>query len=153
MMITIGIDPGKKGGVAVFRGEILLFVEPIPVHDNEINHHELIRLLKFPKAKVFIERAQAMPMQGVVSMFDFGKTFGTILGICYTLNHAVVRIRPTDWKHYCDLKGSNKKCSIIRCKELYPNVNLKPSSRHRVDHDGMAEAILIGRYGVFLQKE
>ena len=35
---------------------------------------------------VVVEQVNAMPGQGVTSMFNFGQTFGAIKGICAALN-------------------------------------------------------------------
>lgn len=47
-------------------------------------------------------------------------------------------------------KKLSKDCSIQKCHDMFPDVILKATSRSKVDHDGIADAICIGLYGVHL---
>ena len=54
---------------------------------RQINSALLVNILKdniskMRKISVVIEQVNAMPGQGVTSMFNFGQTFGAIKGIC-----------------------------------------------------------------------
>ena len=41
-----------------------------------------------------VEQVNAMPGQGVTSMFNFGQTFGAIKGICAALGLPIFFVRP-----------------------------------------------------------
>ena len=47
---------------------------------------------------VVVEHVNAMPGQGVTSMFNFGQSFGVIKGICAALGLPIYFVRPTKWK-------------------------------------------------------
>lgn len=149
-MILVGIDPGRKGGIAIFRGTQLVSAGPMPTNKEGMDYGKIVKILRFPDSDkiAYIERVHAMPSQGVVSMFSFGKGYGSLLGILHSLGYDVREVRPQDWKGFYSLKGKNKDASIRKCKELYPDIDLRPSRRCRTDSDGIAEAVLIGRYGL-----
>ena len=41
----------------------------------------------------------------------------------------------------------NKKASIDFCQQTYPNVSLLKTSRCRVPHDGLSDALCLAHYG------
>lgn len=173
MTKIISVDPGKSGALCVMnlKGQVEdLFVVPtkeyetstkLPVAKRTKNKQyktktkvdlcaleNKLKDLKFKyKSFIVIEEVSAMPGQGVTSMFSFGETFGTLKGILYkySKNEDLTLVRPQKWKKH--FKVSADKDTVIEvCKRLYPQVSLKATSRSRNDHDGMAEAVLIGRY-------
>lgn len=86
MSYVIGVDPGLSGGLAAI-GEDGLELEVMPTvaagRRREIDEQAVVAwLLEHRPRCVFIERVQAMPKQGVVSMFTFGVGWGLIRGIC-----------------------------------------------------------------------
>ena len=93
-----------------------------------------------------VELVHAMPGQGVTSMFNFGKNFGFILGVLSACGLEPNLVSPQKWKRHFGLKA-DKKDSIEKCKELFPEVSLRRTSRCTTDSDGMAEALLIAEYG------
>lgn len=86
-----------------------------------------------------------MPGQGVVSMFNFGKGFGWILGTLEAYSVSYELIRPQKWKKEFSVT-SDKNTSIEVCKRLFPHVSLLPTERCKKDNDGMAEALLLAEY-------
>ena len=141
--IVIGIDPGKKGGIAVFTDNMYVHI----FNEEEfINIAHLVGDSNIP-VYVYIEEVHAMPGQGVTSMFNFGRNFGWTVGV-FEGNNCIVRyVTPQKWKKYFNLLKQDKKASIAKAKELYPDVNLLPTPRSKVDSDGMAESLLICEYG------
>ena len=139
-MIYIGIDPGKKGGIAV-------------ITDNDVKTYAYSdRQLIFTLRNVndecicFVEKVGAMPGQGVTSMFNFGKSFGYILGTLEVCSVPYQLVPPQKWKKEYSL-GHDKGESIAVCRRLFPEVSLLPTERCRTESDGMAEALLIAEYG------
>ena len=59
------------------------------------------RLNESKEIIVVVEHVNAMPGQGVTSMFNFGQSFGVIKGICSALSLPIFFVRPTKWKKYC----------------------------------------------------
>lgn len=153
-MRYIGIDPGKKGGIAVIDTELDTEVFPMPPNYSLA---DFLEKEKRGRCHVFIEKAQAMPTNGAVSMFNYGQHFGEIVGMLiafhlpYTLvpprtwtkvMHAGIQLSNADAKQ----KGAPKKKSLIAVRRLFPHVNLVPPGK-RVEHDGVIDALLIAEYG------
>jgi len=143
---VIGIDPGKKGGIGLIalNGEL---EDYWPMPDLPAN---LFRYLckKYRILRAYVEKSQAMPGQGVVSMFTYGVGFGRILGsldglISYDL------VSPQTWQRRIlsryDGKDT-KKCALIKVNQLYPDKSfILPGCRK--PHDGIIDAVLIAEYG------
>lgn len=149
----IGIDPGKNGAMAVLDGKNDRIIEVVdcPVIGRFINSSVIVaffeRYLKTedgePKIFVGIEKAQAMPKQGVVSMFNYGVGYGLYLGILCGFRIPYVEIPPAKWKKEFSLMLKDKNESIRVAKQLFPQVS-KQLNRKK-DH-GRAEAILLAAY-------
>ena len=138
-MIYIGIDPGKDGALAIVSEGGL--VEAIP-YDTQAYKNALSGL-KTPSVAV-LEHVNAMPKQGVTSMFNFGEGFGYLKGLLEAYGIPYELVRPQKWKKEFGISGKNQ--SIEVCKRLFPGVNLKKTDRCKKDHDGMAEALLMALY-------
>lgn len=138
-MIYIGIDPGKDGALAIVSEGGL--VEAIP-YDTKAYKNALSGL-KTPSVAV-LEHVNAMPKQGVTSMFTFGEGFGYLKGLLEAYGIPYELVRPQKWKKEFGISGKNQ--SIEVCKRLFPGVNLKKTDRCKKDHDGMAEALLMALY-------
>ena len=150
-MIYIGIDPGKNGGIAVIRemNSKPGIIDRLVVKSYSEEH--LIELLDYARGKMdnprcVLEKVNAMPGQGVVSMFNFGQNFGFIQGVLKAYGIPYELVTPQKWKKEFSVT-SDKNTSIEVCKRLFPNVNLKATERCKKDHDGMAEALLMAEYG------
>lgn len=163
----IGIDPGLKGGVAILKnfedGNPSFFFHNMPVTnesgENIINSPELNNLLKEYKYDItcrslcVIEKSQAMPGQGVVSCFNYGRTYGSIYTVLSLLNIPIVQIRPVQWKKHFDLLKKDKQASVDKASSLYPEYEPefyrenKRKAGEKILLDGKAEAFLIALYG------
>lgn len=139
-MIYIGIDPGLKGGIALIRDES---ATAVPFTKDLLK--EVCRSLKEP-AVCFLEKVGAMPGQGVTSMFNFGTTYGYIMGVLEAFDIPYQLISPQKWKKHFSLDKDKTK-SVETAKRLFPTVSLLPTERCHKENDGMAEALLIALYG------
>ena len=92
---------------------------------------------------VVVEQVNAMPGQGVTSMFNFGQTFGAIKGICAALNLPIFFVRPAKWKKHFDLINSSKDASRTKAIEMYPSISDQLSKKKDVNK---SDAILIARF-------
>lgn len=151
-MIYIGIDIGKKGGIACLPDTGKVYVYPMPVFGAKkiLNLPEIIGIIgQWPQAevRVYVERQQAFPGQGVTSMFGLGMQYGQILGILHTMEVRHQVITPQAWKKVV-LAGTKKDkgAAIEFCLRQYPNIDLAPG-RKRTPQDGLADAICIAEYG------
>jgi crossover junction endodeoxyribonuclease RuvC len=108
-MKIIGIDPGLSGGIAVLENNKVIDMFDMPVmsegkkNKRQLNSAQLVKLIKEnikidDEIAVVVEQVNAMPGQGVTSMFNFGQTFGAIKGVCAALELPIFFVRPSKWK-------------------------------------------------------
>ena len=148
MMIWIGIDPGQKGGYAVIaKTETGQAVFAYP-WDDSFFAMEMASLMQMKEHGIVaaVEKVGARPGQGTVSMFNFGKSAGYIEGVLSTLGIPYQLIPPNKWKKEFSLIGQDKQASIVTCRKLFPELDLKRTERCRTDSDGKAEATLLAEY-------
>lgn len=139
-MIYIGIDPGDSGAFAyVADGDYATYP-----WDSEMFINAL-KVFKESGCVACVEKVHSMPKQGVSSTFKFGKNAGYIEGVLDTLRIPYQLVQPEKWKKEYSL-GNDKKNSVIACKRLFPDVDLKRTEKCRKDDDGMAEALLMAEY-------
>ena len=140
----VGIDPGMTGAVALipadgaplvvdYPGDVALAVDAVRTWTVEYN----IMLAA-------VESVHAMPKQGVVSTFTFGKSFGEWLGILAAMGVSHTLVSPQEWQrgviHASD--GADPKTrSLTAARRIFPTCEL---ARKR-DHN-RADALLIARW-------
>ena len=153
-MRIIGIDPGLSGGIAVLDNNKVKELFDMPVmpdgkkNKRQLNSALLAKLIKdhiedIEDTVTIVEQVNAMPGQGVTSMFNFGQTFGAIKGICAALELPIYLIRPAKWKKHFELINSSKDASRTKAIEMYPSLAQKLSKKKDVNK---SDAILIARY-------
>lgn len=146
MSIYIGLDPGKKGAMAIMgysntTGERYM-MKIIP-----FDPQEYIKTLKqFNGATVCIEQVHSLPREGVKSVWSFGQTYGWLLGVLDAVGLSYQTVPPNLWKKDFSLLRAEKKQSIEVCKRLFPGVELRRTDKCRTDDDNMADAALICEY-------
>ena len=154
-MKIIGIDPGLNGAIAILEDNKVLDILDMPVmpegkkNKRQLNSAQLVKYIKDnldEKSKeivVVVEQVNAMPGQGVTSMFNFGQTFGAIKGICAALGLPIFFVRPAKWKKYFGLINSSKDASRTKAIEMYPSISDQLSKKKDVNK---SDAILIARF-------
>lgn len=146
-MSVIGIDPGQSGGVACLDSDLAEGI-PMPLAGKEVDGRELAAWIFLRKPTlVVIEKVGAMPGQGVVSMFQFGRNFGAIIGVVEALGLPYRFVTPQAWKREV-LSGTSrdKTAAIEHVHRTYPSVDLCPG-RKRSPHDGIADAVCLAEWG------
>lgn len=145
MKVSIGIDPGKTGAIAVIEGDSVICLEQFNVNKyvDVLSHVGMTSSSK--DIKVCVEKVGAMPGQGVVSMFNFGHNLGVIEGILSALHIPYQMVPPQTWKKEFSLTGDKAK-SVEVCEKLFPGVDLRATERSRKPSDGLAEALLMAEY-------
>lgn len=139
-MTFIGIDPGKKGSLALLEnGKVSIF--PFD-EDTYIN---VLGKVDPHTAVCCLEHVGAMPGQGVTSMFHFGENFGFIQGVLRAYKIPFELVRPQKWKKEFSISG-DKNSSVSVCKRLFPSVSLLRTERCKKEDDGFAEALLMAEY-------
>ena len=149
-MVICGIDPGLKGGLCLLvDGQISPCAMPTVGSELDLNFIKEF-LTQTKVEKVFLEQSQAMPGQGVVSMFNYGKSFGQLLGLCYGLGLPVELIKPRVWQAQM-FKGTNtkdkpKERALQAARMIFPSENFLATPKSQKPHDGMVDAALIVTY-------
>jgi crossover junction endodeoxyribonuclease RuvC len=146
-MVYIGIDPGKNGGMARIRVDDdgnVDFIEVFPYSDTTLLGVLKATSFDYP-IRCVLEKVNAMPGQGVTSMFHFGENFGFIQGVLRANMIPYELVPPQKWKKEFSVT-SDKNTSIEVAKRLFPNVNLRATERCKKEHDGMCEALLMAEY-------
>ncbi len=96
-MIIFGIDPGVSGAISILENKKIIEVFDMPTmidgkkNKRQINGSQVTNIIKErlndgKEIIVVVEHVNAMPGQGVTSMFNFGQSFGVIKGICSALS-------------------------------------------------------------------
>ena len=153
-MRIIGIDPGLSGAIAILEDSKIKELFDMPVmpdgkkNKRQLNSALLVKLLKdniksLENTVMVVEQVNAMPGQGVTSMFNFGQTFGAIKGICAALGLPIFLVRPAKWKKHFELINSSKDASRTKAIEMYPFFSEQLSKKKDVNK---SDAILIARY-------
>ena len=155
-MIIFGIDPGVSGAISVLEDKKIIEVFDMPTmidgkkNKKQVNGSQVTNIIKErlnndkeKEVVVVVEHVNAMPGQGVTSMFNFGQSFGIIKGICSALSLPIYFVRPTKWKKHFNLIKTNKDASRTKVIQVYPHISSKLS---RKKDSNKADAILIARY-------
>jgi crossover junction endodeoxyribonuclease RuvC len=153
-MIIFGIDPGVSGAISVLENKKIIEVYDMPTmidgkkNKKQVNGSQVANIIKERlngdnEIIVVVEHVNAMPGQGVTSMFNFGQSFGVIKGICSALSLPIYFVRPSKWKRYFNLIKTNKDASRTKVIEAYPEIS---SKLYRKKDSNKADAILIARY-------
>ena len=150
--MKIGVDPGLGGAIAFLNDDL----SPIRVYDmpvmpmgkhQQVNGTELAKIIHnvwitlSESLTVYIEQVAAMPGQGVVSMFNFGMSYGIVIGVCGGLQYPVVFVRPNAWKKKAGLINKPKEAARTLAQLYYPGLDLSLKK-----HVGRADALLIARF-------
>lgn len=155
-MKVIGIDPGQDGGIAVFTMNPMAFLSVIdmPVLDAKFKMMDIPRIVQFlclpsgmNPGMVFIEKAQCMPRQGVVSVSHYMQGYGEIIGMLKSREIPYKEIPASTWKRALGL-GKNKDESVTMVQQKYPFLSKILHGSRGGKKDGKAEAILIALYGM-----
>ena len=151
-MRIFGIDPGIAGAIAILDEKIIDVIELPTMSDGkkqkQLNSAQLSQyisknIIDINKTVVVVEQVNAMPGQGVTSMFNFGQTFGAIKGISATLKLPIFFVRPSKWKKHFELINSSKDASRTKAIEMYPSFAQILSKKKDVNK---SDAILIARF-------
>ena len=153
-MKVVGIDPGLNGAIAILQDKKVLSIIDMPVmadgkkNKRQLNNAQLAEILRKntsddDEISIVVEQVNAMPGQGVTSMFNFGQTFGAIKGVCAALQLPIFFVRPSKWKKYFELINSSKDSSRTKAIEMYPKLSNQLAKKKDVNK---SDAILIARF-------
>lgn len=143
---TIGVDPGKQGGLALIHGHQAIEYERMPdVPGIDDFFHNAIKAADGNVVCVFEEHKGGGPQTNASTHRSAGYYLGLFKGICQAYGVPLFTVTPQKWKK--DLgANSDKARSIKLCEQIFPDVNLI-FPRCKVKADGPAEALLIAHWG------
>jgi len=147
-MRIVGIDPGASGAIVLLLdGEPIEWTE-MPIMKvgsaTRVNPAALADILgTYEPTSVLIEQVGAMPGQGVTSMFNFGHSCGTVMGVLGAMGIPHTLVTPQAWKKAAGLIGTDKDAARARAIQLWPkwrDLDAKGKGQ------ALADAALIARY-------
>jgi crossover junction endodeoxyribonuclease RuvC len=156
-MSIMGIDPGLTGAVAVIdkKGKVITYAS-FPTIGNRLDLKGLLDLMSELKKdhkpnRAFLEKAHALPNQGVTSMFNFGVTAGHLEMCLASLKIPYEQIVPRVWTAVMH-KGLSrnmtaKERSLQLARGLFPEEDFTLTERATKPHNGVVDALLIAEYG------
>lgn len=144
----VGIDPGQTGGIAFLDHVTGGVLHLVPM----MNCAEFADLMDMAHPKyVFLEKAHAMPKQGVTSVFNYGHHAGQLEGVLVALGLVHELVTPQAWQKelHAGVKKdlAPKERSLIAAQRWFPRVNLLATERSKKPHLGFIDALLIAEYG------
>jgi crossover junction endodeoxyribonuclease RuvC len=149
MTRLIGVDPGASGAIVMLEDGVPIEWELMPIMKvgsaTRVNGSAVAAFFLDSKVEhVYIEQVGAMPGQGVASMFNFGHSVGTVIGVLSALFIPYTLVTPQAWKKAAGLIGTDKDAARARALQLWPDWR-------ELDKKGkgqaLADAALIARYG------
>jgi hypothetical protein len=174
---VIGIDPGLKGGICFLEGFVIQDLIRMPIAKLETKTKKKVKemtakekklhkakkpvfktktivdskavydlILEFEPDLVVIEKPFYLGINSAVVVGTTAENVGRLYGITEGLGHKILRVPANSWKGYFDI-DVDKEEAITKAEELYPSIDLIPP-RCREKQDGLAEALLLARYGL-----
>jgi crossover junction endodeoxyribonuclease RuvC len=152
-MFYLGVDPGMNGAIAILEDEDIVQIFDMPTTEvkvgksikKRVNPQELVlelALFKNQHIKGIIEQVNAMPNQGVTSMFSFGRSLGVIEGVLAGCMIPYTHVTPAVWKKAIGV-NSSKDGAREMAMRIWPT---KTELFKRKKDDGRAEAALLALY-------
>lgn len=141
MSIFLGIDPGKKGALALLDDETM----SVTTHDMPGTTAELHDLVAgFPIIKrATVEKPFYPQMIGVTSAAKIAQAFGILIGALMWRDIPFKEIPSNKWKPSMDL-SRNKNASREMAMQMFPD---DAEQFKRAKDDGRAEAALLAWWG------
>lgn len=163
-MYYIGIDPGLKGKIAIIKDNEVLEVIGIPDRSQPEEFRNLFQKYynkigkKSKNIMIYLEKPIIKPMIGkkpcpkckTPIVYQYQQkgianshiNYGILLGVIIDKGIPYEEISSQEWKKYFNLIGEDKKSSIAKAKQLFPDATDLIGN-----NDNIAEAILIAEYG------
>lgn len=158
-MIRIGVDHGMTGGMAILKDMEVLHAWGTPVIGDGATRmldfaqleerHRIATSLAAPGEEVWwvVERVHSMPKQGVASTFTFGRIVGQMEAFMHMSGTGAKHCTPYQWKSAAGMTRTPKHMSPGLCAELVPSSRRFLAGLPKVKILGIADAILIARFG------
>ena len=152
-MTTLGIDPGKSGGIAIFQNGELLGCERMPLASGTIDVSALQQIIIENRAEsAVIEKQHTRGGQG--GNLTIGANYGRILAVLELCGVPYREVHPSKWtakirqwlaNDLIPVSKDKKALSATYCQHMGYDVPVLRSGRL---HDGCTDAVCIGKYGM-----
>ena len=142
----ISVDPGINGAIIIWNSFDSFTIRDMPtmqVGSKRIVDYQQVANMIGCHDTVVVEKVGASPRGGSSSMFNFGVSYGIILGAAAGCGAEVVTVTPQRWKGYHGLLKLVKDMARIKAIKLYPQAAEQLKLKKHIDR---ADAILIGDY-------
>jgi crossover junction endodeoxyribonuclease RuvC len=152
LRLTLGIDPGQTGAIAVIADGKPVALLDMPTVDRKAGGQMIDAKALAAKmrgvlmqhsgayAYAVFEQVSAGPGQGVSSMFRFGQSDGIVRGVIGSLGIDSIEVHPQVWKRHVMLSGKDKDAARLLAIKLFPAV---AGQLARKKDCGRADALLI----------
>lgn len=153
MYHLLAIDPGAKGGLAVFD-----IVNSKVVYLAELNprpHFLMVEVLnKFKVYHVVMEKVHGRGGNSAQSNFSFGKNIGYLKSVIELKGLKIEEVEPQLWQSHVGVKqlkklNSNfdtKFAAYKLCCDIFPDLKMQFKTQRGRLRDGITDACLIGHY-------
>ena len=162
--LFIGIDNGYSGAIVMVDDLGHVYIHPMPTvtyelktksaktgkpkHKTEYVLPVIVEIFKNhanENPTVMLERAQAMPSQGVVSMFSTGEGYGIMKGMLAALGVPFLTVRPQEWQKEFGIGGDPRE-AYLRAAQVFPREAAHLVTARGAMRTGVADALLIAEY-------
>ncbi len=154
---TVGIDPGLDGALVVMANKRVVTMDNMPTIGSGkrvVDETGLVAWackwlpLEGIPPIVCLEKSQAMPKQGGVSMFNYGMGYG-MLRLLVVSRHVVVHhTGPKVWQKEMykgiETKLGPKEKAEIAVNNMFPNLELPKCNKKKME--GIRDALLMAEY-------
>jgi hypothetical protein len=163
--VSIGIDPGKNGFITAIIGKEFIFA-PIPLIGKFLDIHELNRILgefkTLGNVHCVFEDVHARYGSSAKATFSFGFVCGATEACIIASGIPFTKVQPKEWQKIMwqgipiqkkasstgkTMVNDTKLMSLMACKRLFPDVDLRANNRCKIPHDGKVDSILLAEYG------
>jgi len=140
---VIGIDPGKKGALALING-----LDNIEIYDFPNSFSLFYQIIKkwdeqFNIKAVVLEKVGPLAVQGKKAAFTFGQNAGVLEGVLIGMELSYQLVPPKEWQKVVNKRDGRtpKERASNTVRKLFPHLNI-PETK-----DGRADALLMAYYG------
>lgn len=162
--LTLGVDPGQTGAIAVLADHQFVRFIDMPLMDRPvgggqmIDDEKLAAILRGVRgehrgayAYAVIERVQAIGKSPGAHMFRFGQSDGIVRGVLGALGFPKINVEPQEWKKFLQIAGKKVDPDAGRqaALRLYPEA---AEFLARKKDSGRADALLIARWALLTEQ-
>lgn len=149
MISYIGIDPGKKGAIAIIEdGDVTIYDMPL-TPEGKVDCHEIRRILFSTRYEVktcFLEKFQFNPKNGKMGIATFGMGYGVLTTVLELEEIPYQEIHSMTWKKEFTLIKKTKKDAAAAAMKLFPQIKDLLYGPKGGLKDGRAEAVLMAEF-------